>query len=169
VVSCPLSQAAIQTAIAETSTAELPTITKTPQISPTPRISPEIISYISTMNAQEKSLEDALDKVQSYIDQIGPNTSVILDKNWQTGIAIALAGVKFNGDALSHADNVPPQLDIADRWFKMAGNEAQSLADNLSTGIDNFDTEKMNASQENAINIARYLSNANDEMNKVVP
>ncbi len=148
----------VQTAIASTQTASETISTSTPSISD------ETKTYLQATEKIKRKYEDATNDIQISINKLRDDPVQIMNDTWKLNLAANLVKLQLTADELGSFGNVPDELNIADNWYKMVKTETHELVSNLEVGIDYMDPGKISASQENMINIVRYLNNAGKEI-----
>jgi len=152
----------------------IPSATETPQPTPTPTA---ILSATETPQPAQDSYEIligekiseyavALLDVNEYVQQVGNDTSLLLDNDWRTKLGLALGILNFRADEMAKLEPTPKYVNLQSIIVKLA-DETHLFTDAYTNGIDNFDSALIDKARQHFNNMIKLMEEATAEMEKI--
>lgn len=168
------------TAVSTATTAPLPTATPLPTntLAPTAtEIPTETTSAQDEISANYRNqvisisliLSGEMDHFSNLNNQASTNPNLILDPDWNQDVRSTLADLVLYSNQLSNLDPVPSEMQNVQIWLNKLGPEMEALQQDYLYGLDNLDANALTRASNHLTTYNRYLTNANSEIEKLVP
>ena len=155
---------------------EIPTVTPEPPTA-TPEPPTATPSATGTSQTAQDSYEiligvkvieygAALLDVNEYLQQVGNDTSLLLDSEWRTKLSVALGSLNFRADEMAKLEPTPKYVDLHSIMVKLA-DETRLFTDDYANGIDTLDSVLIEKAIQHMSNMTALMQEATAEMDKI--
>jgi len=138
--------------------------TSTLQPTLTPQKTPD--AYETLISEKVVAYAQAFLDVNEYVQQVGNDTSLLLDNDWKTKLGLALGVLNFRADEMAKLEPSPKYATLQPILIKLA-DETHLFTDAYANGVDNFDSTLIEKASQHLINMTTLMQDAKAEIDKI--
>jgi len=143
---------------------EVPTNTSTPESTLTPDV--PVDPYFVSLGEKFSEYATALLDVNEFVQQVGNDTSLLLDSDWKTKLGFALGILNFRADEMAKLEPTPKYANLHSIIVHLA-DETHLFTDAYANGVDNLDVALIEKANQHLINMTALMQDATAEMDKI--
>jgi hypothetical protein len=146
-----------------------PTITTAPTITATPTQNPADLAWISSVVSAYSEFISAGKELSGLLADASTDPSLLVSNSWKFQVATHLVTIQNVARKLRNFPAPSGKLAAANRWVQLSAIEMDSDVNNLTYGLDHFDSASFEKATINIANVAKYFGYALDEIRKAYP
>lgn len=156
------------TSLPEVSSTPIAIQTEIPTNPPQPTLIPQQTpdTYENLISEKVPAYAKALLDVNEYVQQVGNDTSLLLDNDWKTKLGFALGILNFRADEMAKLEPSPKYATLHPIIIKLA-DETHLFTEAYANGVDNLDVAMIEKASQHLSNMTAFMQEATLEINRI--
>jgi hypothetical protein len=127
------------------------------------------LDYLSKAEEWSSDYNTAIGSLSNLLSEAGDDTSLLFDDNWKAEVVVDLVLMKLTSDEILKYGTPPSKFASIHSDFQVIAREANSAADNIASGIDNFDADAIDRGTANLETITTYANRILSKLQAITP
>lgn len=139
-------------------------LTSTPESTLIPQQTQD--TYETLISEKVPAYAQALLDVNEYVQQVGNDTSLLLDDDWKTKLGFALGILNFRADEMAKLEPSPKYATLQPIIIKLA-DETHLFTEAYANGVDNLDVALIEKASQHLSNMTTFMQEATLEIGRI--